>query len=114
MSAWGLLASGAGHFALPIMLFISPIYFGLIFWPLWGWLAADFDSSASKGLFIFTMLAHFIGLGVVIAMERDSQWFVRGLYSMEFLLSLTTYVLAQVFLWGKFVRSLFPRRAGSS
>ena len=87
MSAWGVLASGGGHFIPPIMLFISPVFAGILCWPLWGWLAADFRSGLSKGLFIVTMFAHFADTGVAVFMEHDSEWFPVGVYNPIFLVA---------------------------
>src|SRR5688500_8150923 len=77
LAFWGVMISGGGHFNLPIVLFISPIWAGLLFWPLWGFLSVKFDSLLSKALFLFTMAAHYVGILFYIfdADNSDGYWF---------------------------------------
>jgi predicted PurR-regulated permease PerM len=81
LALWGALVSGGGHLNLPIMLFISAVWFGLLLWPLWGFLSVRFNSIVSKTLFLLTMFAHFVGLFLYIvdADNSDGYWFRIGM-----------------------------------
>ena len=116
LAVWGALISGGGHFNLPIMLFISPVWFGLLLWPLWGFLSVRFDSIVSKALFLLTMVAHFVGLFLYIVDidNSDGYWFRIGMNDSSFILfpasAFTLYLIAQSFLWIRFVRDVVGRR----
>lgn len=116
LAFWGMLISGGGHFNLPIMLFVSPFWFGLLFWPLWGFLSVRFNSLPSKLLFIFTMAAHFIGLVIYVRNpdNSDGYWFDIAMHDRTFILlpasAFLLYFVAQIFLWVRFVVDSFGRR----
>jgi hypothetical protein len=116
LAFWGIVISGGGHFNLPIMLFISPLWFGLLLWPLWGFLSVRFDSIVSKALFLLTMLAHFCGLFLYIvdADNSDRYWFRIGMNDSSFILfpasAVALYLVGQIFLWVRFLRDAFDRR----
>jgi hypothetical protein len=116
LTFWGVLISGGGHFNLPIMLFICPVWFGLLLWPLWGFLSVRFDSVVSKTLFLLTMLAHFVGLilYMVDADNSDGYWFRIGMHDSSFILfpasAFALYLMGQIFLWVRFLRDSFGGR----
>jgi len=106
---WAVLISGGGHFNLPILLIISPFWFGLLLWPLWAFMAVSFDSMLSKLFFVFSMIAHFAGLVIYVidAGASDLYWFRIGTHNPGFILFpasvLVLYLAAQVFLWVRFL-----------
>ena len=71
LAVWGVLISGGGHFNLPFMLAVSPAWLGILLWPLWGFLAACFDSRLVKALFLVTMAAHYVREGSTALTESD-------------------------------------------
>lgn len=116
LAFWAMLISGGGHFNLPIMLFVSPLWFGLLFWPLWGFLSVRFNSLSSKLLFICTMAAHFAGLVLYIWSpdNSDGYWFDIAMHDRTFILfpasAFLLYSAAQSFLWVRFVKDALVRR----
>jgi hypothetical protein len=116
LAFWGVLISGGGHFNLPIVLFISPVWAGLLFWPLWGFLSVRFDSILSKSLFLCTMAAHYAGIAfyVLDPDNSDGYWFRIGMNTPTFVLlpasAIGLYLAGQLFLWGRFLRDSFSRR----
>jgi hypothetical protein len=110
---WALLISGGGHFNFPIILIVSPMWFGLLLWPLWGFLAGGFNSIPFKGLFVLSMMAHFGGIVIYVKDEWDSDmyWFRIGMHSPGFVLFpasvVVLYLAAQLFLWLRFLQDSF-------
>ncbi len=116
LAFWGALISGGGHFNLPIVLFISPIWLGLLLWPLWGFLSVSFDSLLSKALFLCTMTAHHVGILFYILNpdNSDGYWFRIGMNDPTFILfpasAIAVYLAGQLFLWYRFLRDSFGQR----
>jgi hypothetical protein len=107
VAAWGVMASGAGHFVLALMLFISPFGAGLLFWPLWGYVTAGRMSVYMRITFLSTMVVHYLAL---IYYLRDdgfsSDWSLiqrQPDIGMRALLSVGVYLVAQGFLWRRFL-----------
>jgi hypothetical protein len=117
LAVWGVMISGGGHFNLPFMLSISPVWLGILLWPLWGFLAARFDSALSKGLFLVTMAAHYAGIifYVINPDNSDSYWFRIGMHDPSFIWfpasAFALYLAGQLILWVRFLRDSFSRRA---
>jgi hypothetical protein len=116
LTTWSILISGGGHFNLPIVLFISPVWAGLLLWPLWGYLAARFDFPAGKVIFLCTMAAHYAGIAfyVLAPNNNDGYWFGIGMNDPTFILfpasAIGPYLAGQLFLWVRFLRDGFGRR----
>ena len=115
LAFWSALSSSGSHFNLPIVLFISPIWLGLLLWPLWGFLSVKFDSPLSKALFLCTMAAHYAGIFFYIfdPDNSDGYWFRIGMKDPTFILfpasAVALYLVAQLFLWARFLRDSFGR-----
>ena len=115
LTFWAAMISGGGHFNLPIMLFISPVWFGLLLWPLWGFLSVRFNSLSSKLLFVCTMAAHFAGLIFYIRDpdNSDGYWFGIGMHDRSFIFfpasAFLLYFAAQIFLWVRFLKDALGR-----
>ncbi len=116
LAFWSALISGGGHFNLPIVLFISPIWLGLLLWPLWGFLSVKFDSTLSKALFLCTMAAHHLGIlfYIFVPDNSDGYWFRIGMNDPTFILfpasAIALYLAGQLFLWFRFLRDSFGQR----
>lgn len=116
LAFWGAMISGGGHFNLPIVLFISPIWLGLLLWPLWGFLSVRFDSILSKALFVCTMVAHYVGILFYVfdPDNSDAYWFRIGMNDPSFILfpasAVALYLAGQLFLWIRFLRDSFSQR----
>jgi hypothetical protein len=115
LTLWAALITGGGHFNLPAMLFLSPVFFGLLLWPLWGFLSVRFNSIISKLVFVLTMAAHFIGLILYVRDpdNSDAYWFNIAMQDWTYIFfpasAFLLYFAAQVFLWTRFVRDTFIR-----
>lgn len=116
LTFWGALISGGGHFNLPVVLFTSPVFFGLLFWPLWGFMSAGFDSRAAKAVFLCTAAAHYAGIVfyVLDSGDGDLYWFRVGMNDPGFVSlpasAVALYLAGQSFLWVRFLRDSFGRR----
>jgi len=119
LAFWGVMISGGGHFNLPVMLFVSPIGIGLLFWPLWGFLSVRFNSGLSKVLFLCTMIAHLLGLGFYMFHpdNSDGYWFQIAMEDSTFILfsgsAVVLYLAGQLFLWVRFLRDSFGGKRAS-
>jgi hypothetical protein len=104
------MTSGGGHFNLPVALFLSPIWFGILFWPLWGFLSVRFSNIHIKLLFIISMAVHFASLILYVRNpdNSDAYWFKIAMHDWTNIFSFAPpvvfYVVAQIFLWFRFVR----------
>lgn len=113
LAVWSAMISGGGHFNLPIMLFISPVWIGLLFWPLWGFLSVRFDSLLVKALFIVTMAVHYAGIIFYVRDpdNSDGYWFPIGMHDSSFIWfpasAFALYLAGQLFLWFRFFRDSF-------
>lgn len=111
----GALMSGGGHFNLPVVLFISPLWLGLLFWPLWGFMSVGFDSRRSKVLFLCTTAAHYAGIlfHLLDPHNNDGYWFRIGMRDPDFVLihapTAALYLAGQLFLWFRFLRDSLGR-----
>lgn len=119
LTLWGILNSGGGHFNLPIVLATSPIWFGVLFWPLWGMLSVDFRTALSKTVFLVTVGMHYVGIFVYWMKSADNEkyWLHIGnndpIFILLNVLFTTVYLSGQIYLWTKFLREKKQSRSGA-
>jgi hypothetical protein len=118
LTFWGIVASGGGHFNLPVMLAVAPLGAGFFFWPVWAFLSVNFSSLLSRCLFLCLIVAHYLGLifHVLNPDNSDMHWFWIAMSAKSFIfylaLSVGLYLVGQIYLWSRFLRDGFGLRSG--
>lgn len=103
-----MLSSGGGHSNITGMLALSPFGFGLLFWPILGWLLCDLRSPVSRYVFLCLMVMHYAGLILYLSLTWDDEIHALGiaLGYMNFVVlsgvALAIYWVGQLFLWRAF------------
>jgi hypothetical protein len=113
---YGVLFSGGGHFMFFVRLALSPVWFGLVVWPLLGWLSispTELEQKVSTALLV-SHYALFIAMSLIFpeAIQSDLYWGgrpgVAGQISMVYIPWVLVYLAGQIYFWRRIAGSPAP------
>jgi hypothetical protein len=109
-----LLSTGGGHGNFIWIMMFFPTMFGLLVFPVIGFLAVDLKARIYRIIFVLVMLFHYVGIFIQLYGSESLLRDTRKIWALEpqvTILGASIYLLIQLFIWAFFVRGLLSAPA---